>query len=284
MTVSEWSGAVEMDEKVSKLDADAGDRDTASKRISSGQQSAGAGPPTSRTTPPHRQAPRIAKSSSSQGSGISVRRSENVDLEKAGHIGPTKVHSRSAQLETRQLHGHTRSPGSAETTTRLTYEEDEVLDDGRDIQRPKALQLLGFLSGPCVLLSIMNATWAFLAIIVTLLSQPVRICAKRMTIGQQMSSLLAPTLNLQLRCIYAPFASDAVEEESCNGGMLLLGHLLSPFLSFAMMFAAWILAIYWVSSACIGDPAGQDKQDDGRETVLALTKWWERWLMKGVGP
>ena len=53
-------------------------------------------------------------------------------------------------------------------------------------------------------------------------------------------------------------------------------------ISFGMMFAAWTLGIYWISSAMVGDPAGQDKRDDGMETVLTLRNSWERWLMKAA--
>ena len=64
--------------------------------------------------------------------------------------------------------------------------------------------------------------------------------------------------------------------------MLFIVHMLSPFLSFVVMFAAWTLAVYWLSSAVVGDPAGQDKRDDGKETVMGLRNWWERWLLRSV--
>ena len=167
--------------------------------------------------------------------------------------------------------------------TRLTYEacEDEV-DEGRQMQEEKTIKILFFLSGPCVLLSTVNTVWACTAVLITLLSQPIRLCAKRPTVGQQLAGLLSPTLNFQLRCIYTPLPPYANEDGSYNSFMLFSGHILSPFLSFFMMFAAWTLAVYWVSSKCVGDPAGQDKRDDGKETILGLTKWWEKWLTRGV--
>jgi hypothetical protein len=32
----------------------------------------------------------------------------------------------------------------------------------------------------------------------------------------------------------------------------------------------------------VGDPAGMDKRDDGRETVLGLRGWWENLMLKGI--
>lgn len=150
------------------------------------------------------------------------------------------------------------------------------------MQEEKAVKILLFLSGPCVLLSAINTVWACIAVVITLLSQPIRLCAKRPTVGQQLAGLLGPTLNLQLRCIYTPLPPYANEDGSYDSFMLFAGHILSPFLSFIMMFAAWTLAVYWITSACVGDPAGQDKRDDGKDTVLGLTKWWEKWLMRSV--
>ena len=171
--------------------------------------------------------------------------------------------------------------GNLGNPTVATYEEvDNEIDDGRRVQEEKAVKILFYLSGPCVILSSINTAWACMALVVTALSQPIRLCARRPTFGQQLAGLLGPTLNLQLRCIYTPLPPHANEHGSYHNIMLVAVHLLSPFLSFVMMFAAWILAVYWVSSAVVGDPAGQDKRDDGKETVLGLRNWWERWLIR----
>lgn len=161
-------------------------------------------------------------------------------------------------------------------------EEEHELDEGQRIQNEKAMKVLLFLSGPCVVVSSMNTAWACIALVITALSQPIRICAKRPTFGQQLAGLLGPTLNLQLRCIYTPLPPYANEDASYHAFMLVVIHLLSPFLSFVMMFAAWVLAVYWISSAVVGDPGGQDKRDDGKECVLTLRRWWEKWLRRSV--
>jgi hypothetical protein len=155
-------------------------------------------------------------------------------------------------------------------------------DIGAQMQEQKAIKILLFFALPCVLLSCMNTAWAFVALVITMLTQPIRLCAKRPTFGQQLGGLLGPTLNLHLRCIYTPLPPHANEDASYNSPVLFLVHIISPFASFCMMFAAWTLGIYWFVSAIVGDPAGQDKRDDGRESVLSLRRWWERWLMSGM--
>ena len=174
-------------------------------------------------------------------------------------------------------------PSNRGASNRVAYmEDDDEPDEGQRVQEQNAVKVLLFLSGPCVILSSINTAWACIALVITALTQPIRLCAKRPSFGQQLAGLLGPTLNLQLRCIYTPLPPYANEDASYHTFMLVMVHILSPFLSFVMMFAAWVLAVYWVSSAMVGDPAGQDKRDDGKETVLGLRRWWERWLMRSV--
>ena len=177
---------------------------------------------------------------------------------------------------------HSHRSGQQNASSAVAYLDEDEPDEGQRLQVDKALKVLLFLSGPCVLLSSLNTAWACIALVITALSQPIRLCARRPTFDQQLAGLLGPTLNLQLRCIYTPLPPYANEDASYHTFMLAAVHILSPFLSFVMMFAAWTLAVYWISSKIVGDPAGQDKRDDGKETVLGLRRWWERWLMRSV--
>ncbi|KAK5175703.1 uncharacterized protein LTR77_000842 [Saxophila tyrrhenica] len=161
-------------------------------------------------------------------------------------------------------------------------EEDEEVDEGRAMQEQHAVKILLFLSGPAVILSAINTVWAVIALVITALSQSIRICARRPSFGQQLAGLLGPTLNLQLRSIYTPLPPHANEDGSYHDATLFMVHILSPFMSFVIMFAAWVLGFYWLASGMVGDPAGQDKRDDGKETVLGLRNFWEGWLMRSV--
>lgn len=164
-----------------------------------------------------------------------------------------------------------------------TYSEDDDVEESRQLQEDNALKILLFLAGPCVLLSMLNIFWTMISLSITVMTQPVRLCARRPSFGQQLGGLVGPALNLQLKSIYTPLPPHADEDTTYKPGMLVLVMLLSPFLSMGMMLAAWVAAIYWASSAVVGDPAGMDKRDDGRETVLALRKWWDKWLVRSTG-
>lgn len=252
---------------------------------------------------PHHEKPSYSYKSpsmSSSGESSMMTGISSIDLEK-GALGREQVqkkntsrdrqsrdrHSRDRHARDAEKAAHSRSPGSHDgqarrNADRAAYLEDEEQDETRQLQEEKAVKILLYLSGPCVVLSFLNAIWTFISLVITSLAQPVRLCARRPTFGQQLGGLLGPALNLQLKSIYTPLPPHADEDSSYRTGMLLAIQLLSPFLSLGMMIAAWVVAVFWVSSAVVGDPAGTDRRDDGRETVLALRNWWEKWLVRSI--
>jgi hypothetical protein len=164
---------------------------------------------------------------------------------------------------------------------RHTDDEADV-EEAYRIQEENALKILLFLAMPCVALSFLNAMWAVVSLFITIFSQPVRLCARRPSFGQQLGGLLGPSLNLQLKCIYTPLAPHASEDYSYHPWTLMAVQLLSPFLSLGVMAAAWVVAVFWISSLVVGDPSGTDRHDDGSETALALRKFWEKWLRRCI--
>lgn len=159
-------------------------------------------------------------------------------------------------------------------------DDEEEAKEGLRLQEEKAVQILCFLSTPCVGLSVLNALWTLIALVITSLSQPVRLCARRPSFSQQLGGLLGPALNLQLRCIYTPLPPHADDDSTYHPARLVFAHLLSPFLGIAMIIAAWVVAVYWILAAVVGDPVGDDKRDDGKEAVLGLRGWWESWFVR----
>lgn len=245
----------------------------------------------------HEQATYSYKSASMSSSGNSSAMTPNssIDLEKASlerKICEQKHHSTSRDRESRDRRSKapekaaaardSRDPIRRHETERVTYMEDDDGLEDEERQANKAGKILLFLAGPCVVLSFLNAIWTFISLFITAMAQPVRLCARRPTFGQQLGGLLGPALNLQLKRIYTPLTPHADEDTSYRPGVLLMAQLLSPFLSLGMMVAAWVVAVFWLSSAIVGDPAGTDKRDDGKETVLVLRRWWEKWLMKSI--
>lgn len=244
--------------------------------------------------------PHKSASISSTGTTSTMTPISSIDLEKSRHSQPEPVerkhHSTGADRQSRErnvtdpekaTHNQARiSPNrhSPQDVERVPYFEDEEVDENRQLQEKQAVKILLHLAGPCVVLSFLNAIWMLISLMITAMAQPVRLCARRPTFGQQLGGLLGPALNLQLKCIYTYLPPHADEDTSYRPGTLLVTQALSPFLSLGLMIAAWVVAVFWVSSAVVGDPAGtNDKRDDGRETALALRDWWERWLTRSIG-
>jgi len=234
------------------------------------------------------------KSASMSSGGTTM---SSFDLEKGTAKEQDKQNRRSKRDSTRDpekdfYSAHTparshRSPRNSHRPSRdggsVIYSDAESeIDEGLAIQEAKAMRILFFLSGPVIALSFLNLIWTLISLVITTLSQPVRLCARRITFGQQLASLLGPALNLQLKSIYTPLPPYANEDCVFHPGMLVFVHLVSPILSIGVAVAAWVVACYWLMAGMVGDPAGMDKRDDGIETVLGLRRWWENLMLKGI--
>lgn len=240
--------------------------------------------------------PYKSESMSSNGTGFTMSPISSIYLEKSSSPARKSSHRKeqSASKDRHSKERRSRDPEKAiyspsrgsydrrPVTDRVAYLEDDELDESRELQERNAVKILLFLSGPVVVLSFLNAIWTLISVVITTLAQPVRLCARRPNFGQQLGGLLGPALNLQLKSIYTPLPPHADEDLSYRPGMLLVVQFLSPFHSLGIMLASWVIWIYWISSAVVGDPAGTDKRDDGRETALMLRDWWEGWLVKSM--
>lgn len=203
------------------------------------------------------------------------RTASQRDPEKASYNSRSPASNRSPR--------HSHHQRSRDDVASITYSDNESeVDEGLATQEANALKILFFLSGPVVALSFLNFVWTIISLIIVTLSQPVRLCARRLTFGQQLASLLGPALNLQLKSIYTPLPPFANEDGVFHTGMLVMVHLASPLLSLGVIICAWTVAAYWAMAGIVGDPAGMDKRDDGRETVLGLRRWWENLMLKGI--
>ncbi|KAK5015344.1 hypothetical protein LTR39_002667 [Cryomyces antarcticus] len=181
-----------------------------------------------------------------------------TDLE-GGVLGKEQRHStsrrssrdtgKSASCHALHLQSH-RSSASVQEADRvnLTYEPD-VEDDGEQLE-DKTLKIL-----------------------------PLRLCSTRTSFRAQCIAWLAPSLNLQLSLIYSTAASST---DSYGVAMLLVIYLLSPIVSLGVAIAAWVAAVFWIFSAIVGDPSGPSSHNDGKETVLGVRAWWERWLTRAL--
>ncbi|KAF2272813.1 uncharacterized protein EI97DRAFT_196765 [Westerdykella ornata] len=160
--------------------------------------------------------------------------------------------------------------------THVVYGADEYPDKGPN-ERP--LQLLLFLSGPCVVLSILVTLWTLLSLLTAFVLHPLRLCSTaRPSLTARLTSFLAPPLNLQLHLIYSLSYSTEYTLP-----MLILVLLFSPIVAIGVAVGAWTAACFWFFSAILGDPAGQDQgHNDGKDTLLGVRNWWDRWLSRGL--
>jgi len=108
----------------------------------------------------------------------------------------------------------------------------------------------------------------------TILASPFRLFTSRSSLRDPLTAYLAPGLSFQLNRIYAQTS----EISSTNIAFLILVTLLSPFLALGLALWAWIVALYWVLAAIVGNPDGLDGRNDGRELVLSTRRWWLSWL------
>jgi hypothetical protein len=84
-------------------------------------------------------------------------------------------------------------------------------------------------------------------------------------------------LNLQLHLVYSHNSS-----QDYSAPMLVVIHLFSPLIAFGVAIAAWTAAGFWFFSSILGDPGGHDGHNDGKESILGVRNWWERWLSRGL--
>ncbi|KAF2090287.1 hypothetical protein K490DRAFT_54680 [Saccharata proteae CBS 121410] len=157
-------------------------------------------------------------------------------------------------------------------------DEDALVDDELKLEE-HALRILQqlHLSGFCCAMSFLITLWTLLALVLAALLQPLRFCSMRPDYREQVVKFLAPPLKLQLRMVYAHPLSTMY-----NTPLLVLVHLLSPFLAMGVALASWTAACFWIYALIIGDPGSRDGHNDGRESVLTVRSWWESWLLRAL--
>jgi len=134
-----------------------------------------------------------------------------------------------------------------------------------------------WLCGPCAFLSGAIALWTIFALLISLALAPLRFCTKRPSFSEQITAFLAPALNLQLHLVYSHDSTTGY-----SAPMLVVIHLFSPIVAFGVAIAAWTAAGFWFFSLILGDPGGHDGHNDGKESIVGVRNWWERWLSRGL--
>ncbi|KAH7090397.1 hypothetical protein FB567DRAFT_589793 [Paraphoma chrysanthemicola] len=201
----------------------------------------------------------------------SPNESQNLRYPPQAHLDPEKQ-----GYESSQGHRAHRHSGSGRGANDAVYDQGEYHESAPE---EKAWQLLFFLSGPCALLSVLITLWSLAALLVSLALAPLKFCTTRPPLSSQLTTFLAPALNLQLHLVYSHNAS-----QDYSAPMLVIIHLFSPVIAFGVAIAAWTAAGFWFFSSILGDPGGHDggRHNDGKESILGVRKWWERWLSRAL--
>ncbi|KAL9138470.1 MAG: hypothetical protein Q9175_000311 [Cornicularia normoerica] len=93
------------------------------------------------------------------------------------------------------------------------------------------------------------------------------------------------TIWILLGLVYSSYdIDDPVRSETSGVVVLFLVSMLSPLYAMAIAVATWIAGVFWFYTAILGNPNGREDRDDGREAVLAVRGWWERWLIQSLEP
>jgi len=171
-----------------------------------------------------------------------------------------------------------RSPNHASATgldgDAIVYDKGAYHEKGPE---EKAWQLLFWLCAPCAFLSGAIALWTIFALVISIVLAPLRFCTTRPQFSEQITSFLAPALNLQLHLVYSHDSTTGY-----SAPMLVVVNLFSPVVAFGVAIAAWTAAGFWFFSSILGDPGGHDGHNDGRETIVSVRNWWERWLSRAL--
>lgn len=189
---------------------------------------------------------------------------------------PPRAHLDPEKAELYDAYDRRSNRASVPNAAAVVYDKSEYHEKGPE---DKAWQLLFYLSGPCALLSIAITLWTIFATLISLAIYPLRFCSSRPTLSTQLTTFLAPALNLQLHLVYSFDAS-----ESYSVPMLLIINLFSPIVAFGIAVASWTAAGFWFFSSILGDPGGHDggRHNDGKDCILGVRNYWERWLSRGL--
>lgn len=191
----------------------------------------------------------------------------------------------SYDLEKGSLEWHLRSPdGSSYNHSRLTHVDQED-DSDEDGPKEHAIWILIYLSSLSPILALPIALYTLLIGTLLLLLFPLWSCVKQTPMCARLHYFLSPALSLQLGLVYSSYnIAEPVPSGTSGAVVLSLIFMLSPLYAVVLAVATWIAGVFWFYTAILGNPDGKEDRDDGREAVLAVRRWWEKWLVQSLEP
>jgi len=140
------------------------------------------------------------------------------------------------------------------------------------------------MSGLAPLVALPIALYTILVTILLLLLSPFCFCMKQRPLTARFHHFLSPSPRLELYLIFSIHDSGAMSNPDASSVVrVIFANIFAPIYAVAVAVAAWVVAAFWTYTAILGNPDGKEDRDDGREAVLAVRGWWERWLLQGLG-
>lgn len=132
------------------------------------------------------------------------------------------------------------------------------------------------------MLTLAISLYTILLTSILLILSPISACSSFATLSTHLHTFLFPPLRIQLYLIDS--TKDNVENTNpvINPTTIAFVHILSPVFALGIALSAWVAAVFWAYAAVLGDPDGQDGNDDGKAAVLCVRTWWEQWLLRGI--
>lgn len=132
-------------------------------------------------------------------------------------------------------------------------------------------------------LALLISIYTFLTAVFFLLLSPFYLCMKDQPLTAHFHRFLSPSPRFELYLIFSIHDTEtALYNGAGNVARLVVANILAPIYAIAIAVAAWVAAVFWTYTAILGNPDGGEDRDDGREAVLAVRGWWERWLLLGL--
>lgn len=133
------------------------------------------------------------------------------------------------------------------------------------------------------LLALPIAIYTLLIAILLLLLSPFYFCMKQGPLAARFHHFLAPSPRLELYLIFSVHDPETIcIPDASNITRLIFANILAPTCAVAIAVAAWVAAVFWTYTAILENPDGKEDRDDGREAMLVVRGWWERWLLQGL--
>lgn len=139
-----------------------------------------------------------------------------------------------------------------------------------------------YLSALAPLLALPVALYTLFATLLLLLLSPSFLILKR-PLGIRLYKSVAPPREFQLGLIFSSYETNSTPYHSTTSIVVLIFvNILAPVYAMIIAMAAWVGGVFWFYTAILGNPDGNEERDDGREAVLTVRGWWEKWLVQGL--